>query len=114
MIRPPLFYALIGALVIAMGMAGCQGNPRHTYAEVNETVITTFVVLQEAQQSGEFTQEEWDQEVYPLILHANIAMRQYDILTRAGRDSQPVLNQLAELLTALQPYVQRSNERRNQ
>ena len=117
--RKPLFFTAIGFLflvaaicsvVVVIGLLnGCkafEGPGIHQgYAHVNDTFIAAVQVLITAKQSGDITQEEWNETIYPLIDSGNKLLRQYDAIRKGGQDGTNILLQVQEVLKTLQPYI---------
>ena len=104
-----VFTVLLAAMLF-VPLAACQSTPRQQFAQVNDTFITTVQVLNVAHDQGHFTDEEWVEDIVPLVKAGNALLDQYDTVTRTGMNGDPILIQVREILTALRPFVSRLDE----
>lgn len=101
------FASLLAVLFVLSALAGCSSNPRQDYAVTNDTFIATVQTLIMARDTGEFTAEEWEEEVLPQINLGNQLLRDYDAATRAGLEGDDLLLRVQQVLVILQPYLNR-------
>jgi len=92
----------------ALAMEGCAATPRQQYAQVQDTFITTLQVLLVAKETGEFTDEEWYDEILPLLFAADDLLTEFDNLTAAGESGDTVLAEFHRVLLLLRPFIARA------
>lgn len=85
-------------------IAGCTANPRVDFANAQDTFIVTVQTLQ--QNRDQFTEEEWRDDIVPLVNAGDAALDQYDTLTRQGLPPDSAAATLREVLKALQPFIE--------
>ena len=102
----PLFAALI--LVATLTVAGCQepGTRAH-YVEQQDNFITATQALISARHAGEFTQEEWEEDVLPFINLGDALLDDYDRATADGETTVHIREGLAYVLRQLRPLIVR-------
>lgn len=105
-------FLIVMVMWMATAPSGCDTTqtPRQTYATVNDTFIAATQTLIVAAETGEFTQDEWNTRVLPLINAGNDLLTQYGVVTKTGVDGQNILFQIRDILIALQPYVVRASD----
>lgn len=102
------FYSI--AIAVFAGLAvlqGCAATPPGRYAQVNDTFIATVQTLNQAKVSGLIDQQTWDARVLPLINSGNSLLDSYSKAVLSGQPTGSIAHQLAQIITALQPYLLR-------
>jgi len=109
----PILFALLFSLLAVAATPGCenlQQNDRQTYAAVNDSFIAAVQVLNEARVSGEFNDEEWNDDILPLIELGNDLLNDYNDATKNDVPAEPILVQISTVLDRLQPYVEQTTD----
>lgn len=96
---------ILAILMVFALLAGCASTPRERYSDVNDTFIAAVTTLNDAKRSGVFSDEEWNDDIVPLIRAGNELLREYDAATEAGAETDSVAQRLSRVLARLQPYI---------
>lgn len=101
------------AVWCALAAPGCTtalevATSPQTYAALNDTFIAGVTVLIAAKKEGEFTDQEWVEDILPVIVLGNDLLEQYDLTRKTRIDTPGLLGKLHEVMTALRPYVART------
>lgn len=98
-------------LLLAMASTGCAPDKaRQTYASVNDLFIGAVTLLNESRPY--FDDREWDEKIAPLIFKGNVALRGYDVATKAGATGSDWRQQIIAALNELQPFITKAEARR--
>lgn len=97
--------AAVAAIAMATMIASCSSTPRETYADLQDTFISGVRTLNAAYDSGDISQEDWDETVWPAIKAGDAALDAYDAATAAGMRGESALGQLKDALDALRPWI---------
>lgn len=111
--RTVAIWAILLMLLVAAAtlMPGCGNTtPRQDFAAVNDAYIATVQTLLVARETGEFTEEEWQDDIVPLINLGNDLLNDYDEATQADVPADQTLLQINNVLRRLQPYLVRADE----
>lgn len=96
---------LLSALVIAAAVTGCAATPRERFAQANDTYIAAVSALLDAKAAGAFTEQEWQEDIVPLIQLGDTILDEYDLASRTGADTGSVARRLSDLLARLRPFI---------
>jgi len=92
-------------LCLTLLLSGCSFlQSRESYADANELFNLTVSRLL-AERGESISEDEWQEEVLPLINLADSLLDAYGVATRAGRDGEFALSELSNVLQALQKYL---------
>lgn len=92
-------------LVVVMLVGGCASTPREQYANVNDSFIAAVSTLTDAKTAGVFSDEEWNEDIVPLIRLGDTLLDEYDAATDADMPTEPITTRLQRVLTELQPFI---------
>lgn len=93
-------------LILTMFLGGCSFlESREGYADVNDTYITVLEGLLEAQAAGKFSNEQWANDIVPIILLGDQLLDTYNAVTASGGEAPHTLEQLREVLLALNQFL---------
>lgn len=101
---------ILPLLLIAALFVGCASTPREQYVNVQDAFITSVESLNEARDHGEFTEEEWQEDIRPWINLGDEALDEYDAATKAGQPTDHAESKLRRAYDKLAPFVQRASE----
>lgn len=96
------FFLLI---ILTSLLNGCVTSPTVTYANVNDSYIATVEVLIDAQVAGKISDEDWLEDVLPLINFGDSLLDTYWEAVQAGLEGEGTLNQITEVTRKLGDFL---------
>ena len=103
-VLPRFLAVLLVASLPMLAVSGCSTAPRVQFANAQETYIATLTTL--AANRDSFTDQEWQEDILPLVNSGEAALNQFDVLTAAGLPAGSATTTLRQILVALEPWLQ--------
>jgi len=97
-------------LIFALLSVACTSSPKVIYAQANDVYISAVQTLLVAQSTGEFTNDEWTNDILPLIVEGDKLLTEFDSAIKTGSPTDSIVVTLQRVLIHLQPYVARAKE----